>query len=391
VNTIVYKFFVEATGSEPRGFWLMGASLLLFMAASIAPSPLYVVYQAEWGLSPGVLAGVYAVYMLPLILALLVFGGLSDDIGRRPVLVTSLLLQAAAMVVLMTAPGVAALFGGRILQGLATGAAMGAVTSGLLDLAPARRVYLGELLNGITPAVGIGAGALLSGVLVEFVAGPTVTVYAVLAVAFVALAIAVRVRLGPAPGPRIRRRSLRPRLSVPAGGRRTFALLLPGVIASAGLGGFYNALSSSVIADTLHEDNRSIAGFTIAALQLCAISASVAQPPTWRPARQVFGGSLVLTAGLAAAIWSIYATSTPAFVAASAIAGAGYGVLYLGAVRIVALLAPAGRRADVLAALNVVNYLSLSIPSFVAGAAIAGLGLRMTSIVFCLVLGLLAV
>jgi hypothetical protein len=178
---------------------------------------------------------------------------------------------------------------------------------------------------------------------------------------------------------------------VPPHGRRTFALLLPGVIAAAGLGGFYNALSSSVIGQTLHEGNRSIAGFMIAALQLSAISASTAAPSSWRPARQVFGGSVVLTAGLGTAIWAIYLVSIPVFLVATVLAGCGYGVLYLGAVRVVALLAPAGRRADVLAALNVVNYLGLSIPSVLAGAAIAGLGLRNTSVVFCAALAALAV
>jgi Major Facilitator Superfamily len=375
---------------RPRGFWLMAASLLLFMAASIAPSPLYVVYQAEWHLSAGVLAGVYAVYMVPLIAALVTVGGISDDIGRRPVLVTSLLLQAAAMVVLMTAPGVPALFAGRIVQGVATGAAMGAVTSGMLDLAPPARPHLGALLNGIVPAVGIGSGAALSGLLVQFAPAPTVTVYVVLGVAFVALAVAVLIRVAPMPRVAGFRHSFRPRLGVPVRGRKAFLLLVPGVVASAGMGGFYNALSSAVVADVLHEANRSIAGFTIAAVQVCAVAASSTQPSSGRASRQIFAGSLVLAAGLAAVVGAVFAGSTPAFLVATGVAGGGYGVLYLGAVRTVALLAPPGRRADVLAALNVVNYLSLSIPSVLAGVAIAGIGLRTASVVFCTVLAALA-
>jgi MFS family permease len=157
------------------------------------------------------------------------------------------------------------------------------------------------------------------------------------------------------------------------------------------MGGFYNALSSAVVADVLHEANRSVAGFTIAAVQICAVAATSTQRSSGRVSRQVFGGSLVLAAGLTAVVAAVLVTSTPAFLVATGVAGAGYGVLYLGAVRTVARLAPPGRRAEVLAALNVVNYLSLSIPSVLAGAAIAGIGLRDASVVFCAVLAALAV
>src|SRR3954451_17811700 len=68
------------------GFWLLGSTLLAFMAAASAPSPLYVVYQHRWGFSATTLTAVFAVYALALLLALLTVGGISDHVGRRPVL-----------------------------------------------------------------------------------------------------------------------------------------------------------------------------------------------------------------------------------------------------------------------------------------------------------------
>jgi MFS family permease len=369
----------------------MALSLPLLMAASVAPSPLYVVYQAKWGFSAATLTVIYAVYMVPLVLGLLTVGGLADQIGRRPVVVTSLLVQAVAMVVFITATGVGSLLAARVLQGLASGAALGAVTSGLLDLAPEQRRHLGPLLNGVAPAVGIGGGAAISGLLVQFAPAPTMLVYAVLGVCFVSLATAVAVRVLPVAHPPAVELSFRLRVSIPPEARRTVALLVPGVVASAALGGFYNSLSGSVTSHILAAHSKAISGLVITVLQAFAVIASTLAPSRVSPRRFVFVGSTLLALGVAGLTASLVLRSLGLFVAATALAGAGYGIQYLGAVRTVAMIAPFGQRAEPLAALNVVNYLSLAVPSIVAGEAATITGLRPTAVVFCIVLVVLAV
>ena len=48
---------------SPRAaFWLLAVLLAFFLAAASAPSPLYPVYQAEWGFSATTLTAIYAVY-----------------------------------------------------------------------------------------------------------------------------------------------------------------------------------------------------------------------------------------------------------------------------------------------------------------------------------------
>jgi MFS family permease len=376
---------------EPRGFWLMAVALPMLMASSVAPSPVYVVYQEQWGFSAATLTLVYAVYMAPLVLALLTVGGLSDIIGRRPVVTISLLVQAMSMLVFVTASGVEGLVVARVLQGLATGAAMGAVTSGLFDLAPPRRRHLGALLNGIGPAIGIGIGASGSGLLVEFAPGPTVTVYLALAAVFVVLAVAAALRLEPATRPNGRRVSLWPRISIPVPARRGFLLLLPGVVASAAVGGLYNSLAGSLSVEVLGESSKAVGGFAIAVLQVAAVGTSALTRPGAVPNRLVLWGSIALAAGVSLIAVALFLGSTPVFFAGTALAGAGYGALYLGAVRMVALMAPPGQRAEPLAALNVVNYLSLSVPTLVAGTAIARIGLQETAVAYCLTMLALAV
>ena len=68
---------------------------VLLMASTSAPSPIYPLYLQRWGFSVTTLTVVFAVYVAGLAGALLTVGSLSDHLGRRPVLVASLLVAAA--------------------------------------------------------------------------------------------------------------------------------------------------------------------------------------------------------------------------------------------------------------------------------------------------------
>ncbi len=100
---------------------LLGSIIVSFLAASAAPTPLYALYAARWGFSPLATTVVFGVYALAVLAGLLTFGRLSDHVGRRPVLLTGLILQAAAMVVFTIAAGLSTLMVARVVQGLATG------------------------------------------------------------------------------------------------------------------------------------------------------------------------------------------------------------------------------------------------------------------------------
>lgn len=109
--------------SRPVAFGATSAILVLFAAASSAPSPLYVVYQEQWRFSPTTLTIVFAVYVVGLLGSLLVLGALSDHIGRRPVLAAAIGLEAVALALFIAAGDVTALAIARVAQGVATGIA----------------------------------------------------------------------------------------------------------------------------------------------------------------------------------------------------------------------------------------------------------------------------
>jgi MFS family permease len=134
------------------------------------------VYAAHWGFSPLATTVVFGVYALAVLAGLLTFGRLSDHVGRRPVLLTGLVLQAVAMVVFARGRDLGTLLVARVVQGLATGSSLGAVGAAMLDLDRRR----GALANSFAPGVGTASGALISALAVQFLPAPTHLIYLVL-------------------------------------------------------------------------------------------------------------------------------------------------------------------------------------------------------------------
>src|ERR1700742_2938789 len=97
------------------------AAAMLLAASSSATTPLYHLYQASMHLTPFGITVVFAIYVASLLTALLTVGSLSDYVGRRPVILAALLLNAAAMVLFSEAHDVGQLILARAVQGLCVG------------------------------------------------------------------------------------------------------------------------------------------------------------------------------------------------------------------------------------------------------------------------------
>src|ERR1700735_2376468 len=171
------------------GFWGMAGVLGLLVFASSAPSPLYGVYQQHWRFSTTTLTAIFGVYALALIVTLLLVGGLSDYVGRRPVIVAALGVEIGAMSLFLAANDVGWLYGARVLQGCAVGAATSALSAALIDLQPEGSTRA-PVVNSFVPGFGLAAGALITSALVQYAPAPTRLIWALLLGAF-ALAIPV--------------------------------------------------------------------------------------------------------------------------------------------------------------------------------------------------------
>src|ERR1051325_8683348 len=167
---------------SPRiSFLLVAAVIGLALFASGTPSPLYGTYRELWGFSPGVLTLVYGTYAFGVLTTLILAGRVSDEVGRRPVLLVALGTLVVTTVLYMVADSIVWLFVARGLQGLATGLALAAASAALLDLHPRKDPAGVGLTNGVVSAGGIGLGMLVSATAVQLLPAPRVIPYVILA------------------------------------------------------------------------------------------------------------------------------------------------------------------------------------------------------------------
>jgi MFS family permease len=366
--------------TPPLDFVLVSGIIALALFASATPSPLYADYAASWHFSTPVLTAVYAVYALGVLTSLLLIGRLSDEIGRRPVLIGSLVALLLSTGLYMVAQSVVWLFAARAIQGLATGAALGAAGAAMLDLHPRGDARQVGLVNGVGSALGLAFGAGVSSVLVQAAPDPRVTPFVLVFVLFaVALAATLALR---EPVARTERPHLRPqRPQVPRAIRPAFVLASLGVIASWSIGGLYLALAPSLAGELFDTQSHLAGGAVVLAL---AGSGGLAQLVFHKltPRTAMGIGSLVLALGMAGTVASLSSDSVPLFLGVSMITGAGFGVAFMGAVRSISLAAPPEHRAAVMSAFYVVAYTSLSVPTVIAGLFVPTLGLEPTFRIF---------
>jgi predicted MFS family arabinose efflux permease len=364
------------TLSQPLAYALVTSVVGLALFASITPSPLYETYRELWGFSPLVLTLVYGTYAFGVLATLILAGRLSDQVGRRPVLLAALGTLMATTIVFMAAGSVGWLFVARGLQGLATGLALAAASAAMLDLHPRRDPAAVGLANGVLSAGGLGLGMLASATIIELLPAPRVLPYVLLLVLF-AIAFAGAL-LMPEP---VRERS-RPQLtpqrpSVPAPVRRTFLLAALAVISSWSIGGLFFSLGPRLSSTLFDSGDHLVAGIGVF---LLAGSGSLAQLAFGRarPWAGAAGGSVALAVGMLAIVGAAAADSAPLFVAGSLIGGAGFGVAFLGALRALSAVIPNEHRAAVMSAFYVVAYGSLSLPAILGGLLVTPLGLTTT-------------
>ena len=369
-------------------FWILATLFLLVFFASAAASPLYRVYQARFHFSAATLTAVFAVYVLVLLATLLFFGSVSDYLGRLPVIIAALAFSVAACGIFLAAHDTAALYLARSLQGIATGLASGPTGAALIDLQPPGS-QRAPLVTSVFSTFGLALGALITSVLVQYAPAPTHLIWWALLAVFAGGIVAVLAMAEPG----VRRRgalaSLRPRVAVPRPARGTFAVAVPCIVSGWALGGLYLSLGPSLAAQATGSPNLLWGGLVI--FLLCGVGAAAAFALRNVGSRAtMLVGCLSLLAGMAVTFGAIAATASAAFLAGTAIAGAGFGLAFLGSFRMITALAEPDDRAGLVAAVYIVGYLAFSIPALIAGVATTRFGLHATALVYAASLAALA-
>jgi MFS family permease len=380
--------FGRVTLSRTAGFWLSTVVFCLVFAGAAAPSPLYGVYQAKWGFSAIVLTAVFAIYALFLLVTLLIFGSVSDHLGRRRVISVSLFVNTLVCALFLTSHAVIQLFVARAAQGVAVGLATSAIGATLIDLQP-EGSGLAPVFTNAGSLWGLAIGGLGASALVQYAPAPTHLVWWLLLGASLAAALTVLTLPETSAGHPNVLASLRPSVGIPRHALTTFAQTAPVFGAAWALNGFYLSLGPSLAGEVFRSRNVLWGGLVIFLLTAVAGTATVVVRA--RSARTtMMVGCIALFAGAAITFAAVAMTSAGIFLAGIAIAGMGVGMAFLGSFRVLSALATPGQRASLISAIYIAAYTAFSVPVVIAGIATSRFGLHGTGLAYCAVVAALA-
>jgi MFS family permease len=341
----------------------IGSIITVAFAGSVLVTPLYTLYRHKFGFSELTLTLVYAVYAIGNVVALLLFGQLSDQIGRKRAALPALGLAIASALLFVFAHSTMWLFGARALIGLAVGVASGTGTAWLAEeYGPARRSTATQAAATANLA-GIAFGPLVGGLLAQYVRWPLVLPFVVYIAAVLGVAVAIG-RLVETRRPSARRLAdvrLRPRLGVP---RQLIGAFTPPAVTGFvifAVGGLYFALIPSIVVQDLHETNIAVSAAVVVELGVVSAVVTVLSRRV-RPAAAMTAGLVLLLPAVALVVTAQAARSMPLLLAATALAGLTLALGYRGSLRIVNDIAPDERRAEVVSSYFIACFVGNSVP-----------------------------
>ena len=357
-------------GGRPA-LYLLASLVVSLLAGSAAPTPLYAIYQRQWGFSPITTTIVFGVYAVAVLAALLALGRLSDSVGRKPVLLAALGVQVLSMLVFARAGGVGELMAARVIQGLATGAALGAIGAGMLDVDRER----GALANALSPGLGTGSGAIVSALFVQFLPAPTHLVYYALIGVFALQAVGVGLLRETVTRVPVTASVFVPEVRLPRAVRGPVLAAAPVLFAVWALAGLYAALGPALVQTLTGSASVVLGAASVTVLTVTAVSSVYLLRNVY--ARSVLvTGIAALVVGVAITLIALGVGSVGLFFAGTAVSGIGFGAGFQGGIRTVVPQAAPHERAGVLSLLFVVSYLGMGVPAVAAGfGATDGLGL----------------
>jgi len=332
-------------------------------AGSTVPTPLYVIYKQQFGFSQISLTLIYAAYVVGNLAALLLFGRLSDQIGRRRSSVIAMAIAIISALIFLFAQGIVSLYAGRILSGLAIGIGAGTGTAWLAELIAEENKSRATVIATSANFVGLGIGALMSGVLADWISSPLRLPFIVYLAVLVPMSALVWFSHETVSDPvqTIERISLRPQLSVPAEIRAQFVAPAVTGFGAMALVGFYAALAPSLLAEHLHETSHAAAGAVFLELAAVVAASIVATQSLSSRAAMLWALGLMLPS-VALLVSAQIVASMAIMIVATAACGIAAGLGYRGSLQVVNQIAPEHRRAEVVSSYFVCGFSGNALP-----------------------------
>jgi hypothetical protein len=371
----------------------VAAMIGVLFAGSTAVTPLYVIYKQEFGFSQISLTLIYAVYVIGNLAALLLFGRLSDQIGRRRAAAIAMAIAIVSALVFLFARGIASLYLGRVLGGIAIGIGAGTGTAWLAELIADDEKTRATVIATCANFAGLGVGALIAGMLAEYSPWPLQLPFAVylLALLLVAALVLWTRETVLQPLSSIAQVSMRPRIGVPTDIRAQFIAPAVTGFAAMALVGFYAALAPTVLADQLHETSHAVAGAIF--LELAAVvAAGIVATQSLSSRAAMLWALALMPPSVALLVAAQRAGSMSIMVIATAVCGLAAGLGYRGSLQVVNQIAPADRRAEVVSAYlicvfsgNALPVIGVGVISTFASPTVASMAFAATIAAFALI------
>ncbi len=379
-----------STGHDRIALTAVAAQLGIMFIGAILPTPLYPLYREAFGFSGVTLTLIYATYVLGNLTALLFFGRLADQIGRRPASLPAVAVGMVSAIVFAAAQGTGWLFVARGVSGFSTGLASGAATAWIAELYAGSDKSRAARVASAANFFGCAAGPLIGGVFAQFAFAPLRLCYLAYLVLLCGAAGAILLPRETVTQPKpLGDVELHPRVGVPPGIRLQFISPAVTGFATFSLIGFYSALIPSLLGETLQQSAPLVAGLVVCELFLIAAVAILA---SGRFASQT--ATLAALLLLPPSVWILVgaeiAHSLALLVFAAALGGLAGGLGYRGSLEVINRIAPGDRRSEVVSSYMIAIFAGNSVPVIGIGFLSAATTTFTAHVTFAAVLTVLA-
>jgi MFS family permease len=144
-----------------RSVLIVAVAIFLVTHAANLQVPLYSTYAKIAGFGSGISTIAFSTYVAGLLPTLILLGGVSDRVGRKTVILASLVSSCLATFLMIAHPTIYTLFATRVLQGIAVGLITGTGTAYLSGLLLRNSAQVAIYVS-LTTSLGFSSGALFT-------------------------------------------------------------------------------------------------------------------------------------------------------------------------------------------------------------------------------------
>jgi MFS family permease len=372
--------------SRPVGFFLAAYAFLITMLGTTLPTPLYPLFQARYSFDELLVTVIFAIYAFGVIAGLILFGNLSDEVGRKPLLLLGLALSAVNALLFLFAQSLVPIYAARVISGLSAGIFTGTATAYVVDLAPDDRRRFASMVAAVANLGGLGCGTLLAGLLADYARDPLRLPFVVDLASLVPATIGLLLTPETVSGSGFRLRLQR--LRVPPEVRGVFTRAATAGFGSFAVSGVFSSVAPGFLAQELGRHSHALAGLLVFIIFASSIVGQMVLPRL-SERRGLLVGCVLLLVGVALLGVSVAIESLAGLFASAIVVGLGQGIVIGAGLTAINQRAPVEHRGETASSFFVVMYVGLSLPVIGVGVAASALTLKTAAIAFSVAVAVL--